>query len=82
LLPDEMAAPAAAVQGGDTEMTRSSITLGEAELVFETGKLAKQAKGACVVTLGETQVLAACTTAKPREGIDFFPLTIDVEERM
>ena len=30
----------------------------------------------------ETQVLAACTTAKPREGIDFFPLTIDVEERM
>ena len=34
------------------------------------------------MTLGETQVLATCTTAKPREGIDFFPLTIDVEERM
>ena len=31
---------------------------------------------------GETQILATCTTAKPREGIDFFPLTIDVEERM
>ena len=34
------------------------------------------------MTLGETQVLATCTTSNPREGIDFFPLTIDVEERM
>ena len=63
-------------------MIRSAVSLGESELVFESGKLAPQAKGACVVTLGETQVLATCTTAKPREGIDFFPLTIDVEERM
>ena len=59
-----------------------SRTFGAPELRFESGKLAKQADGAAVVTLGETQVLAACTTAKPREGIDFFPLTIDVEERM
>ena len=59
-----------------------SRTLGNAEVRIETGKLAKQADGAAVVTLGETQVLAACTTANPREGIDFFPLTIDVEERM
>jgi len=63
-------------------MTRSTMSLGETELVLESGKLALQAEGACVVTLGETQVLATCTTAKPREGIDFFPLTIDVEERM
>jgi polyribonucleotide nucleotidyltransferase len=63
-------------------MTRSSKTIGETELVLESGKLAKQADGACVLTLGETQVLATCTTAAPREGIDFFPLTIDVEERM
>jgi polyribonucleotide nucleotidyltransferase len=63
-------------------MTRSSKTIGGAELVIESGKLAKQADGACVLTLGETQVLATCTTAPPREGIDFFPLTIDVEERM
>src|SRR5438105_11206240 len=63
-------------------MTRSTVSLGGTELVLESGKLALQAEGACVVTLGETQVLAACTTAKPREGIDFFPLTIDVEERM
>jgi polyribonucleotide nucleotidyltransferase len=63
-------------------IVRKSKLIGGTELTFETGKLARQAKGACVVTLGETQVLAACTTAKPREGIDFFPLTIDVEERM
>ena len=59
-----------------------SRQIGNNTLTFETGKLAKQADGSCVVTLGETQVLATCTTADPREGIDFFPLTIDVEERM
>src|SRR5438105_8045449 len=63
-------------------MTRSTMSLGETELVVEVGKLAMQAQGACVVTLGETQVLATCTTSNPREGIDFFPLTVDVEERM
>src|SRR5947209_7723549 len=63
-------------------MIKSSLSLGGAELLFETGKLAKQAKGSCVATIGETQVLATCTTAAPREGIDFFPLTVDVEERM
>src|SRR5712691_12337244 len=63
-------------------MIRSSVSLGGAELIFETGKLAKQAGGSCVMTLGETQVLATCTTSAPREGIDFFPLTVDVEERM
>src|SRR5437870_5873137 len=63
-------------------LIKKSRNIGGAELSAEVGKLALQAKGACVVTLGETQVLAACTTAKPREGIDFFPLTIDVEERM
>jgi polyribonucleotide nucleotidyltransferase len=62
--------------------TTLSRTFGNQTLTFETGKLAKQAGGSCVVTYGETQVLATCTTSKPREGIDFFPLTIDVEERM
>jgi polyribonucleotide nucleotidyltransferase len=61
---------------------RKNRTIGGSEFVAETGKLAKQADGSCVVTLGETQVLATCTTAAPREGIDFFPLTVDVEERM
>jgi polyribonucleotide nucleotidyltransferase len=59
-----------------------SREFGSHTLTFEAGKLAQQADGACVVTYGETQVLATCTTANPREGIDFFPLTIDVEERM
>src|SRR3990172_12904737 len=62
--------------------TTLSRQFGNQNLTFESGKLAKQADGSCVVTLGETQVLATCTTAQPREGIDFFPLTIDVEERM
>jgi len=61
---------------------KKSRTIGGSEFVAETGKLAKQADGSCVLTLGETQVLATCTTAAPREGIDFFPLTVDVEERM
>jgi len=59
-----------------------SRQFGNNTLTFESGKLAKLAGGSCVVTYGETQVLATCTTAQPREGIDFFPLTIDVEERM
>jgi polyribonucleotide nucleotidyltransferase len=59
-----------------------SRQFGTNTLTFESGKLAMQAGGSCVVTYGETQVLATCTTAQPREGIDFFPLTIDVEERM
>jgi polyribonucleotide nucleotidyltransferase len=59
-----------------------SRQFGNNTLTFESGKLAMQAGGSCVVTYGETQVLATCTTAQPREGIDFFPLTIDVEERM
>src|SRR5438093_4494111 len=63
-------------------MTSAKTILGETDILLESGKLALQAECACVVTLGETQVLATCTTARPREGIDFFPLTIDVEERM
>jgi len=52
-------------------------------LRFETGKLALQASGAVVARLGGTTVLVTATGAKHvREGIDFFPLTVDVEERM
>ncbi len=51
---------------------------------FETGRLARQAAGSALVTLdGETVVLAATTASRqPKEGLDFFPLTVDVEERM
>jgi polyribonucleotide nucleotidyltransferase len=59
-----------------------SRKIGNQTMTFETGKLARLAHGSAVVTYGETQVLATCTTAAPREGIDFFPLTVDVEERM
>ena len=50
-------------------------------LTLETGKVAKQAAGAVVVSYGETVVLAAVATADPREGIDFFPLTVDYREK-
>src|ERR671919_982504 len=49
---------------------------------FETGRLAPLADGAVVVQLGDTTLLSTVVTSKPREGIDFFPLTVDVEERM
>jgi polyribonucleotide nucleotidyltransferase len=60
-----------------------SVTIGGREISFDTGKLAKQADGAVVVRSGETMVLAtAMGRQEPREGADFFPLTVDVEERM
>src|SRR6478752_8910262 len=60
-----------------------SVTVGDQELTFESGKIAKQADGAVVVRSGETMVLAAATgRMEAREGADFFPLTVDVEERM
>src|SRR4051794_34938156 len=60
-----------------------SVQVGNQEITFETGKLAKQADGAVVVRSGDTMVLAtAVGRAEAREGADFFPLTIDVEERM
>src|SRR5579859_2098014 len=63
--------------------TSVSVTVGDEEIVFETGKLAKQADGAVVVTGGETVVLATAQgRMETREGADFFPLTVDVEERM
>ncbi|HVU47611.1 MAG TPA: polyribonucleotide nucleotidyltransferase [Terracidiphilus sp.] len=54
---------------------------GGKRLVFETGRMAKQASGAALVSTGETVVLAtAVASADPREGIDFFPLTVDYRE--
>jgi polyribonucleotide nucleotidyltransferase len=60
-----------------------SVTVGGQEITFESGKLAKQADGAVVVRSGETMVLATAQgRLEAREGADFFPLTVDVEERM
>jgi polyribonucleotide nucleotidyltransferase len=59
------------------------VSIGGKEVTFETGKLAKQADGAVVVRSGDTMVLATAQgRTEGREGADFFPLTIDVEERM
>src|SRR4051812_9514855 len=60
-----------------------TVSVGGKDVTFETGKLAKQADGAVVVRSGETMVLATAQgRQEAREGQDFFPLTIDVEERM
>jgi len=60
-----------------------NVTVGRDEMSFETGKLAKQADGAVVVRAGDTMVLATAQgRTEAREGADFFPLTVDVEERM
>jgi len=57
--------------------------IGGRKLIIETGKLAGQANGAVTVRYGDSVVLVtACTAKKPREGIDFLPLTIDYEERL
>src|SRR6266516_4315669 len=56
--------------------------VGEKQLTIETGKLAKRADGAVTVQLGETSVLVASVAAiKPKEGQDFFPLTVDYREK-
>ncbi|MGH3129894.1 MAG: hypothetical protein ACRDNX_03665, partial [Gaiellaceae bacterium] len=60
-----------------------SVTVGDQEITFESGKLAKQADGAVLVRSGDTMVLATAQgRMEAREGADFFPLTVDVEERM
>ncbi|HEY3106321.1 MAG TPA: polyribonucleotide nucleotidyltransferase [Gaiellaceae bacterium] len=62
---------------------RVAAAVGRDEISFETGKLAKQADGAVVVRAGDTMVLATAQgRTEAREGADFFPLTVDVEERM
>jgi len=62
--------------------TKVTALVGEAPITIETGKIAKQADGAVTVQLGETIVIVAAVGAtKPREGADFFPLTVDYREK-
>jgi polyribonucleotide nucleotidyltransferase len=58
-----------------------TFEVGGRPMTIETGRLAKQASGAALVTYGETVVLVTAVSAKPREGIDFFPLTVDFVEK-
>src|SRR5882724_2010701 len=57
-------------------------TLGGKTITMETGRLAKQASGAVVVRLGDTMTLVATVVAPGREGLDFFPLTVDYREKV
>jgi len=64
-------------------ITRAETTINGKPLVFETGKLAEQAGGAVTVQYGDTIVFAAASVSPSlRPGIDFFPLTVDFEERL
>lgn len=59
------------------------LTVGGREVVVETGKYAEQTNGSCVVRCGDTAVMVSvCMSASPREGMDFFPLQVDYEEKM
>jgi polyribonucleotide nucleotidyltransferase len=72
----------AALAKAEQQKHEISVELhGGKSIRFETGKLAKQAHGSCIVRIGDNVVLAtACANAEPREGIDFFPLTVDYRE--
>ena len=63
------------------DISRVSVDVGESQISFETGKLAKQASGAVVVQAGDTMVLCTATVGSLRD-VDFLPLTVDIEERM
>jgi polyribonucleotide nucleotidyltransferase len=66
----------------DVKHVESSVPNTEKVLSFETGKLSQQSMGAVVAQIGKSTVLATANAAKSvRDGIDFFPLTVDVEER-
>ncbi len=64
------------------EATRVEMQLGGRTLSIETGHVAKQADGAVLVQYGETVVLGTAVHAPPREGLDFFPLTVDYREKL
>src|SRR5262245_58581670 len=60
---------------------KESIKVGDKELSVETGKVAKQADGSVVIQYGETMLLVtAVSGTSPREGMDFFPLTVEYRE--
>jgi polyribonucleotide nucleotidyltransferase len=63
------------------DVKRVSVDVGDGQISFETGKLARQASGAVVVQSGDTMVLCTATMGNLRD-VDFLPLTVDVEERM
>ncbi len=66
-----------------TNYREFKTTIGGREVVIETGKYAEQTNGACVVRSGETAVMVTvCMSPEPRDGMDFFPLQVDYDEKM
>src|SRR4030042_681408 len=65
-----------------SNVVRVEKQVGTKIIVIETGKIAKQADAAVVVTCGDTMVLVAATSAPPRENIDYFPLSVDYREKL
>lgn len=64
------------------EIIQSSLTVAGRQILIESGRLAKQANGACVIREGDTMVLVTAVASKePKEGTDFMPLTVDYKER-
>ena len=77
------------MSGHDTQVHSSEAIIdngkcGKRIIRFETGRIARQAAGSAVVTLDEDTMLLSATTASknPKDQFDFFPLTVDVEERI
>ena len=72
-----------AYEKGKTMFRTFETTLAGRPLVIETGKMAQLANGSCLVRYGDTAVLATATaSSKPRDGVDFFPLSVDYEEKL
>ena len=63
-------------------MEKIELTVGDKTMTIETGRLAKQSNGSVIVGYGDAAVLVTVNSAKPREGIDFFPLTVDYVEKI
>lgn len=65
----------------EQSLVRVEREIGGRKMIFETGVIARQAGGAVIAHYGETTVLATVVRANPRDGIDFFPLTVDYREK-
>ena len=61
---------------------KKSVKVGEHELLLETGKMAKQADGSVVVRYGDTMLLVTAVSAREKKDIDFFPLTVEYQEKL
>ena len=65
-----------------SEIREYRCRVGEKEIIIETGRLAQQAGGAVTVRMGDTMLFCSTTMGSPRQGLDFFPLSVDYEEKM